>query len=94
MKYYNYLFYTFYRSLALLGNEDLYLEAIAYFASASILWLNLLTAICIIELIKVQSITNDSIVLIIYILYLVVNYVYFFRKNRYKIFEPVGSYAQ
>jgi len=69
-----------------LGNEGFCPEVVAYFFTAMMPWLNFLTLVNIIELEAEKSITDTVLIGVIYAIYLVLNYIYFFRKDRYKIF--------
>lgn len=92
MKIYDYLFYKIYKLINLLGNTDFYPEANTWFISSTFVWLNMLTILNFFELRLGRALTNTGVVIVLYVLYLVLNYVYFFNKNRYK--DIVQRYDQ
>jgi len=86
MRCYNYLFYCIHRFAIFLGNDGFFPEAIAFFITAMLPWLNLLTVINCIELNTGKSVTNQTLIIVIYFAYLGINYLYFFKGERYKLF--------
>ncbi len=84
MKLLDYLFYKIYKLINFLGNTNFYPEGNTWFLSSMCLWLNMLTALNFLELKLGRALTNKTYVIIFYILYLLVTFIYFFRKERYK----------
>lgn len=84
--WYDYLFYKFYTLVGFLGNKELHPEIHAWFCASMCIWLNMLTALNIIELQIGSPLTNKTYVIIFYAVYLLLNYIYFFRKERFKRF--------
>ena len=84
MKIFDYLFYKVYKLINFLGNTDFYPEANTWFIASAFLWLNMLTVLGVVELKLGRVLTDKSYVIPFSILYLILTYIYFFRKERYK----------
>ena len=65
MKFYKSLFVFFHRIAIFLGNEGFFPEALAYFFTVMLPWLNFLTIINIIELKTRNTYTNEGVILIL-----------------------------
>ncbi len=84
MKIFDYLFYKIYKLINSLGNTDFYPEANTWLISSTFLWLNFLTILNFAELRLERAMTSKSYVIVFYILYLILTYIYFLKKDRYK----------
>lgn len=84
MKWYDYLFYKIYKLTSYLGNKDFYPESIAWFFSAMCIWLNMLAILNFTELKLGKTLTDKAYVFIFYVVYLLLTFIYFFRKERFK----------
>ena len=84
MKAVDYLFYKIYRLINFFGNTDFYPEANTWFLSFSLIGLNLLTILNIVELKVGGSVISTELVVILLVLYILATYVYFLKGNRYK----------
>jgi ABC-type branched-subunit amino acid transport system permease subunit len=84
MKAVDYLFYKIYKLINYFGNTDFYPEANTWFLTFSLIGLNLITILNIIELKVRGSVLSIELTVILLILYIVATYMYFFRGDRYK----------
>ncbi|HNM33060.1 MAG TPA: hypothetical protein PKM51_09905 [Chitinophagales bacterium] len=84
MKLFDYLFYKIYKLINFFGNTDFYPEGNSWFLSSMCLWLNMLAALNFTELRLGRAFINKSYVIILYVLYLTITFIYFFRRERYK----------
>ena len=84
MKIFDYLFYKVYKLINYFGNTDFYPEYNTWIISSTLLWLNMLTILGIVELKLEKTLTDEVYVIPFFVLYLVFTYIYFFRKERYR----------
>lgn len=84
MKLFDFLFYKVYKLINFLGNIDFYPEANTWFISSTFLWLNFLTILNFAELRLERALTNKIYVIAFYILFLILTYMYFLGKDRFK----------
>ncbi len=69
MKIFDYLFYKVYKLINFLGNTDFYPEANTWVISSTLLWLNMLTLLVIVEL-KLERALTSKIMLYLFIFYI------------------------
>lgn len=85
MYLFNYLFYKVYKLIVFLGNSEFYPEGNAWFVSSMFLWLNMLTLLNFIEIRIGRPMSEPFFVILFYIIYLIVTYLYFFKRSRYLV---------
>jgi hypothetical protein len=82
--FYKFLFFCIHRMAIFLGNEGFFPEALAYFGTAMLPWLNFITIINYLEIQTGNQIFSSSLIIFIYVVYLIAIYLYFFTRGRHR----------